>query len=295
MTSFIKKIIYFFLYLYSGILAVLLLSNYLINNRANFKLNPDITKIIIGNSQPECAFNDSLIPYFKNLANAGETYFYGYQKLKEVLKKNQQINTVYIEFNATTILAREDEKIWKNRFIKHQAPNNLAFFNFEDHKLLATKNTMGYHQALLKGIKRNLNRISKNQYNFIDSIGGYRYIKWNHTKSILDTLSYDPKVQYDSKQKQIGHYDLSYLQKIINLCNNSQIKVILVRSPYHNKFIGRKYEVMFQNYRKVNFNDIDFLDFKNFTIDDSEYGDLQHLNYKGAKKFSLWFEEKFNN
>ncbi len=294
MKAFIKKIIFFFIYLYSGILILILSSNYCINANANFKLQQDITQIILGNSQPECAFNDSLIPHFKNLAKAGETYFYGYQKLKEVLKQNSQINTVYIEFNPTNILIREDEKIWENRFIKYQAPNNLAFFSFNDHKLLATKNNMGYQKAILKGLKLNLTRIAKNEYNFIDSIGGYRYIKWHKTEQILDTLIYNPEVQYDENQKKLSEYDLLYLKRMIALCKNNNVNVILIRSPYHKKFIGRKYETLFQSYRNTTFKELNFFDFKDFHIKDSEFGDLQHLNYKGAKKFSLWFEKYIN-
>lgn len=294
MNSFLKKILIFFIYLYGSLLALILISNYTINKRANFKLQSDITKIIIGNSQPECAYNDSLIPHFKNLANAGETYFYSYQKLNEVLKQNVQIKVVYIEFNPTTILIREDEKTWEDRFIKHQVPDHFAFFNLNDHKLLALKNTIGYQQATLKGLKLNLTRIARNQYNYIDSIGGYRYIKWNKTKEILDTLRYNPKTQYAINQKKLSEYDQLYLKKMIALCKNRNISVILIRSPYHSKFIGHKYEDIFQKYRKETFGDIEFLDFKDFEINDSEFGDLQHLNYKGARKFSLWFEKQIN-
>jgi hypothetical protein len=294
MKSFIKKIIYFFVFLYGSLLALMLVSNYFINKHTNFKLKSDISKIIIGNSQPECAFNDSLIPHFKNLAKAGETYFYGYQKLKEVLKQNSQISTVYIEFNPTNILIREDDKIWQDRFIKHQGPDNLAFFSFNDHKLLALKNPLGYHQAVLKGLKSNVARIAKNQYNFIDSIGGYRYIKWNHTKSVLDTITYTTKIQYTKDQKKVSQYDLSYLKKMTELCKNKQVKVKFIRSPYHNKSMNHKYESMFQEYRKDVFNTIEFLDFSDFPIDDEEFGDLQHLNNKGARKFSLWFNQQIN-
>ncbi|MGV8813803.1 MAG: hypothetical protein ACOH2D_06795 [Gelidibacter sp.] len=78
--------------------------------------------------------------------------------MNQVLKQNSQIQTVYIEFNPTTILIREDDKIWEDRFIKHQAPNNLAFFDLTEHKLLAIKNTIGYQQSILKGLKTNLKR-----------------------------------------------------------------------------------------------------------------------------------------
>ncbi|WP_460219704.1 hypothetical protein [Psychroserpens sp. MEBiC05023] len=294
MKVFLKKTLLFFLFLYGSMGILVAISSYAINKHANFKLSPHITKIVLGNSQPECAFDDTLISQFKNLANSGESYFYSYQKLKQVLKQNPQINTVFIELNPTTILIREDEKIWQDRFIKHQVPNNLSFFNFSDHKILATKNHMGYQQALLKGLKRNLNRIVNNEYNFIDSIGGYRRVKWNHMASILDTLSYDVKTQYSEKQKKTSLYDIEYLKKMIDLCNLKSINIQFVRSPYHSKFIGRKYEVLFQKYREKHFKDIVFLDFKDFILEDSEYGDLQHLNYKGALKFSKWFENQIN-
>ncbi|MBQ0740337.1 hypothetical protein J9332_39270, partial [Aquimarina celericrescens] len=34
---------------------------------------------------------------------------------------------------------------------------------------------------------------------------------------------------------------------------------------------------------------IEYLDFSNFPLSNSKYGDLGHLNYKGAKIFSEWF------
>jgi hypothetical protein len=34
-----------------------------------------------------------------------------------------------------------------------------------------------------------------------------------------------------------------------------------------------------------------FLDFADFPILNSEFGDLEHLNYRGAAKFSIWFNK----
>ena len=34
---------------------------------------------------------------------------------------------------------------------------------------------------------------------------------------------------------------------------------------------------------------VEFLDFSKFPLENSEFGDLEHLNYKGAKVFSEWF------
>lgn len=265
---------------------MLVISNKVINSRADFKLKPNINKIVIGNSHPAGTFNDSLISNLKNLADPGDSYFYGYQKLKEVVKQNPQVDTVYVEFNPKTILRWEDTKLWR----KNQVPNYLAFFDLKDHRLLAKDDNLGYQQEIIKGIITNLKRIALNRYNYIDSIGGYRYVPSSRIKAILDTITYDPQKQFSLVQKRLSKYDSSYLKKMVQLCENKNIEIIFVRSPYHKNFDGHRYEDIFQAYRRKYFGTILFLDFQDFPMDDSEFKDLEHLNYKGAKKFSLWFE-----
>lgn len=49
----------------------------------------------------------------------------------------------------------------------------------------------------------------------------------------------------------------------------------------------KKLEIIF-------FPSIEYLDFSKFPLDNSEFGDLEHLNYKGAKVFSNWFAQLLN-
>lgn len=260
----------------------------MINSKADFKLKPNINKIVLGNSHPAGTFNDSLISNLKNLADPGDSYFYGFQKLKEVLKQNPDVDTVYVEFNPKTILIWEDSKLWK----KHQIPSYLAFFNLKDHYVLATINGLSYQQETLKGISANLKRIALNQYNFIDSVGGYRHNEASKVDSILSTHKFNPQKQFTLKDNKLSKYDIVYLKKMVSLCIHKNIKIIFVRSPYHKKFDGRNYEDLFQTYRIKNFGAIPFLDFKDFPANDTEFKDLEHLNDRGAIKFSLWFENQ---
>ncbi|MEM5564589.1 hypothetical protein WNY78_05720 [Psychroserpens sp. AS72] len=289
MRLFLKNTILFLSIVYGSIFIMLVSSNYVINSRADFKLKPNTNKIVLGNSHPTGTFNDSLISNLKNLSDPGDSYFYGYQKLKEILKQNPQVDSVFVEFNPKTILKWEDSKLWR----KHQVPNYLAFFEFEDHRLLATDNNIGYQQELIKGIAKNLQRIILNRYNYIDSIGGYRYVNNTRIESILDTLTYNPQKQYSLKENSLSQYDISYLNKMVRLCETENIKIVFVRSPYHKKFDGHRFETIFQTYRKENFETIPFLDFQNFPMEDSDFKDLEHLNHIGARKFSLWFEKEF--
>ncbi|MFV0572535.1 MAG: hypothetical protein ACK5M1_08920 [Xanthomarina gelatinilytica] len=288
MKQFLKNTILFLVVLYGSILVLMVFSNYVINANADFKLQPNINKVVLGNSHPAGTFNDSLISNFRNLSDPGDSYFYGYLKLKELLKQNSQVDTVFVEFNPKTILAWEDSKLWK----KHQIPNYLPFFDLKDHYLLATINGLSYQQEVIKAIPTNLQRILQNQYNYVDFIGGYRHNEGSKIDSLLITHKFDKKKQYILEEKELSKYDSAYLKKLVELCNNNNIQLIFVRSPYHNKFDGHNYEVMFQKYRKKNFKDIPFLDFKDFPAENFEFKDLEHLNSKGANKFSKWFEKQ---
>ena len=50
-------------------------------------------------------------------------------------------------------------------------------------------------------------------------------------------------------------------------------------------------ESTFQEIRKARFGKIEFLDFSKFPLKTCEFGDLEHVNQDGAKKFSIWFDQ----
>jgi hypothetical protein len=52
---------------------------------------------------------------------------------------------------------------------------------------------------------------------------------------------------------------------------------------------GYNYEERYQQIVLNKFSDVEFLDFSKYPLTNSEFGDLDHLNHKGAKKFSYWF------
>ena len=64
----------------------------------------------------------------------------------------------------------------------------------------------------------------------------------------------------------------------------------MVRSPQH-KNISRSNEARLLRIKDEKFNNVEFLDFDKFPLQDDEYQDFGHLNYKGAKVFSQWFNE----
>ncbi len=103
-----------------------------ISLRADFKLKTKPKYIVLGHSHPETAFNDSLISDVFNLAQSGESYFYTFQKVKEVLNQNKSITTIFIEFTNNQINKEMDNWIWGDKYINNRYPLYSSFMNLED-------------------------------------------------------------------------------------------------------------------------------------------------------------------
>ena len=87
----------------------------------------------------------------------------------------------------------------------------------------------------------------------------------------------------------------SKLQKIIAFCHENNLEITLIRSPQHKRLPVLRNEKEYQRVRDSLFSDLEFLDFNDFDLDDEEFSDLDHLNYKGARKFSSYFNEFMQN
>src|SRR5690606_33903458 len=92
-----------------------------------------------------------------------------------------------------------------------------------------------------------------------------------------------------SDSEILAVYNLRYLDKIIAFCKQNNVEAILIRSPLHKDY-NFDNETVFQNMLKTKYHQLDFLDFSEFPLSDDEFGDILHLNHKGAKKYSLWFD-----
>lgn len=87
---------------------------------------------------------------------------------------------------------------------------------------------------------------------------------------------------------------LEYLHKIVELCEQQHIKLYFINTPIYQI---DKYWDTEDFYKKIKtmFGNVEFLDYGRLQFPDSCYGDIDHLNYKGAKQFSLYLEKNFRS
>ena len=265
--------------------SVISISRHYLDKKGNFKIKKNTVAVIFGHSHPECAFNDSLINNFANYAQSGESYFYTYFKVKKILDQNHNLKTIFLEFSNDQLDYERDSTIWADKYISNRVPIYFPFMKFNDFKFLFSHNPSGFLNSVSLYIKDNFKRIGGKNLNYTNHIGGYKYLERDKTDSLLNTTSTLP----NEKNNKVSKYSIPYLDRVLQLCKSHNIKVYLVRSPMHPASPELKNEKLYLQILQTHFSEIEFLDFKNFPLLASEFGDLEHLNYRGAKRFSYWF------
>lgn len=289
MKLFLKKTIQFIVIIGISILSVSVTLNMYLNKKARFALDKNITSVVFGHSHPETAFNDSLIVNFKNLAQSGESYFYTYIKAKQVFKNNPQIENVFIEFSNIDVAKVRDKQIWSDKYINWRYPIYASWMNISENAFLLYKNPKSLIATLPKTYKKQVERIKTKHHNYINSTSGYLYITESKLDSLLNT-NY-PKEKPEDLYLTKSTDNLDYLKKLISLCYKESKQVYFVRSPLYKDSFYRANETLFQEIKKEVFPEITLLDYANLDVPNDHFRDLHHLNYKGAKKFSIIFNQ----
>lgn len=256
----------------------------LIKKKASFKLADNIDKVIIGHSHPESAYNDSLITGMLNIAQSGESYFYSYYKIKELIKQNANLKYIFLEFTNNQLEEERDTWIWGEETIAFRYPTYSPFIDNEGYQLLLRKDLGGVLNLQVKSLMKNAKAVAAKNYDYLKKTGGYVYLIRDKTDSLLAASGKTKKTA--SATTKLADYNLKYLDKIIALCKKQNVPLILIRSPMHQQVFNLIDEQTFKQVRTSRFNSVDFLDFKNFSLANHEFGDFSHLNYRGAKKYS---------
>jgi hypothetical protein len=187
--------------------------------------------IILGNSRPTLAFNDSIIDRVYNFASVGESYFYTYLKAEQLLKYNKHIKAVFLEYNLEDIGHKRDVWTWgrdfmQNNYIKYS--HSMHLYNYQ---VLLMNNPVEFLsvqtiQAFPRQLKYALVWPRKEFQQFY---GGYFPTNENN----MDSLDKDPSWSSNTHVKNISRFQKEQLLRLLALLRRNNIKVYLIRSPLH--------------------------------------------------------------
>ncbi|KAA0989880.1 hypothetical protein [Dyadobacter aurulentus] len=295
MKNFLYNITIFFAVL-AGLFMIFILGSYVtsssIIDKTNYKVNSNIDKIVIGHSHPECAYNDTIITNCKNMASSGTSYFYNYYTLKPLINNNSNIKSIFIEFTNNQVDSIMTDWIWGDKYLPFKYQLYGSFIDSAGLSLLLDKNPVGLVSGIKKNLRQNITIIATSNYSYVANRGSYRYLIKNDVNKEIKKLSTNTNTA--TTGMHTSEYNLNYLKKIIEFCESKKVKVYLVRSPIHKRHPMVSNEKLFQKVLKTRFDHVDFLDFKDFPVANSEFGDLGHLNFRGARRFSTWFNGLIN-
>lgn len=290
MKKFLLRVLLFSSLTVTMTLVVIFTLNWLVASDDFFRIDQDVKYIVVGDSHPECAFNDSLIDHFQNFGQSGEAYFYSYLKTKKLLENNPNIETVFVELNLGQILKNIDKNTWDDVHIAEKYQKYFFAMNADDYNVLMKNNFSGFLNAQSISIKTNLTMLRIEDRTMHDlKWGGYNRLTNNGQDKLKDLE--DKEMIANSKIIEHSDHSLNYLYKLVEICQDHTVKVVFVRAPVHRKHAERRNEKTFEFLRNKYFKDIPFLDYQDIAFQDFEFADTHHLNFLGADRFSKLFNE----
>lgn len=236
--------------------------------------------------------NDSLIKGCFNIARSGESYFYTYLKVKQLVKSNPRVKKILVEFSNNQLSEGMNEWIWGDNFLKDKYPRYSRFMAWDDYQILIRHNPSAIAECEALRMKDRMNLLFGRRKNFLEEYnwGGYLF---NHRNKVDSLLKAGPQVDDNSQSRSISEINLAYLQKIKSVCDDNGVELFLVRCPLHPAY-PLSNEGALRDLLDKQMNSVTFLDFKNFTLPNTHYGDLEHLNYLGANEFSSFLNVLIN-
>lgn len=261
-----------------------------IYNGDYFKKKKKPTMLIVGDSHPECALIDSLNPYLYNIAHSSESFIFSYIKAKKIIEENRSITTLFIEFSPLNLSETRENAIWGDK-LGWRFPCFAPFMNKEELFFFVRHNPTIVFSKISNSIKENEEFLKSGSKDYFGDkgLGGYRYLSYSAIKWIQKK-----KKKIIFKIKNIDG-DLYYLDKLLHLCKMKNIKPVFIRCPIHPSYGIWQIEKPFQKIVKSRYRKIDFFDFSKFKLKDEDFFDLHHLNNRGAKKFTRYFNDLINS
>lgn len=264
---------------------------FLLMNASKLRLPSDVHTIYMGNSTIETSVNDTIVPHSFNMGKGADHIEFVYAKLKMLKRVNPQIDTLVVGLDDI-ILYKENDNDWPKWGIN--SPFFITEFDIDDHisnlRNFSFKWNSGYLTSMYDGSRWLYLSMRKDGIPRDLGVGGYEYL-------LRDKLQLDIKKNKDHHLKQndpdsVSEGIIHYFRKMMTFCNSNGITLIFMSTPKHKEVWNKR------AYREIHskyFPEIPLYDFTEITYPDSCYGDVVHLNYRGARVFSEQLAQGFDS
>lgn len=243
--------------------------------------------LFAGKSHVMCGFNDSLLHNAVNVSSDGQYVMFIYIKLKKLFAANSQIDTLLLEMGQNDLIPNVDNYAYE--FSRKYLGYYWPYFEKENFNVYAKKYS-GNISAITTAFHSLLKKPKKESY--------YGFQKCKESDSLTFAnlrKTFLPAYDFSyCKENCSDSVSLYYLQKIVNMCNKKNIKLIFVHFPFYRKDEMFS-SVAFEAKRERLFPNIEYHDYSDIFNDSIGYfKDPFHLNYIGADKFTKVLVKDFS-
>lgn len=289
MKYFIKKLV---LFSFVPIIFIIIISVAYRFKVEHVTLDHTKSVLILGDSHTQSGLDDGVIENSINISQTSEHFLYTYNVLNLILKNNKQIEKVILGVSFHSFAGPADNYILNKDKTIFMYPRYYPILNLESYKDVGMF-PYGAFESTFKNMLVNTFSSSNSNYRFIGKF--YNSKLSNVNDSTINNAIQRHYFHEDNKKQLFSAYQFKYLDKIADLCKSMNVKLILINTPVHQKyldgvpkeFIATYYDNINKLASKVKFNDL-----HNYTLCEQCYGDGDHLNAKGAQEISGVINEK---
>jgi len=286
-----KFISIFFLFLVIPILFVSTIFSiyYYKINKITFPKNIDT--VILGDSHTQCSINDSTLTGVANISQRSEEYFLTYNVLKKFIPEKWDVKVVVLGCGFHSFVKQRKDVVTSTQYEKKLDRICYHYFtilDFDSKKNIIVGNLYGVLKRMGQVFKNVLYAVVNNykEYKKYDFIGKYYRSNYSNltqetTKSTLNRHYYHA-VGFSENQ-------IEYIDRIIQYCEMNNIRLVLVNTPINRQYsekIPQKFKDNYYKHINKYRHRVVFWDFHDFPLEDSCFGDADHLNFRGATIFT---------
>lgn len=281
------------------ILIILLLSRWIdrqvLNAMAELKSFGEVnaSTIIMGDSHAEGGIDEKAFNSVLNIALSAESYEYTYYKLKRFLAEGNEVENLLLSLPYHFCHKTSDNKVLLERY-RSLLDSEYFFYKF---KGLDIDGYLLIEYISCYFLPIGLLFDAYEYYNILHNkeeapwVGGQLYHQESHVgdkkylKAALDRHFY----KSDHKVRKISYSKPQYLKKILSLCQDQNIQLIIVTIPVWPEYqqqIPREYVINLKNTVESLGNEVKYYDLNKEIshFQAADFKDYDHLNAQGAEK-----------
>lgn len=242
---------------------------------------PTVNCLVMGDSYLQHAIDPDQFYSLRNYSQAAEPYFITYWKLQNFLENND-LDTLMLGFSYHNLSSVNDQKLhdpeWSFEMFRRIYPiekfSTLKGMKVDWYEF----NKIRLKYMCLFPIREHLNYVGEYSKQDKSNLA--------HVQKILDA-----HYKYKGEPAGFSFYSLQYLDSILVLCKEHQIKPIFIASPLHKKYkdgVPTQFVNRF-NYLKADYSNrgVTVLDFSNAVYPGHDFLNPDHLNVNGARHFAI--------